>query len=228
LLDSLRPTATGLDQLPAWFLRLAAPVIYQPLTRLFNLSISTGTVPRQWKQAIIRPVPKTPAPTKHADFRPISVTPVLTRLMERTVVTRFLYPAFLAPPTTLSFQDQFGFRPTGSTTAALVYTLHTITSLLNSNPFVIVIALDFSKAFDTVRHSSLLHKLAQLDIPGNVYNWLLDFLLGHSHCTEYNWQVSALREISASIIQGSAIGPAMYVVEAADLHAVTSSWQFAV
>ena len=66
--------------------------------------------------------------------------------------------------------------------------------------------------------------IAQLDIPGNVYNWILDFLLGHSHCcTEYNWQVSALREISASFIQGSAIGPAMYVVEAADLHRYTQS-----
>ena len=70
LLDKLRPNATGLDHLPAWFLRLAASFIYQPLTRLFNLSISTGTVPWQWKQAIIRPVPKVAAPTKHADFRP--------------------------------------------------------------------------------------------------------------------------------------------------------------
>ena len=68
---------------------------------------------------------------------------------------------------------------------------------------------------------SLLYKIAQLEIPENVYNWLLDFLQGHSHCTEYNGQSSALCEISASIIQGSSIGPAMYVVEAADLDAVT-------
>lgn len=99
--------------------------------------------------------------------------------MERTVVRRFLYPALLTPPSTLAFHDQFGFRPTCSTTAALVYTLHAITSLLSTNPFVIVIALDFSKAFDTVRHSTLLHKIAQLEIPENVYNWLLDFLQGH-------------------------------------------------
>ena len=53
-----------------------------------------------------------------------------------------------------------------------------------------------------------------------MYNWLLDFLLGYSHCTKYNGQVSALqdREIFACIIQCSAIGPAMHVVEAADLH----------
>jgi len=58
LLDKLRPTATGLDLIPAWFLRLAAPVLCKPLSRLFSVSVSTGIVPSQWKQAYIRPVPK--------------------------------------------------------------------------------------------------------------------------------------------------------------------------
>ena len=60
------------------------------------------------------------------------------------------------------------FRPSGST--AIISILHSITSMLITNPFVVVIALDFSKAFDTVRHHTLLYKLAQMDIPNNVYN----------------------------------------------------------
>ena len=55
--------------------------------------------------------------------------------------------------------------------SAMKFGTITITSLLSTNPFVIVIALDFSKAFDTVHHSTLLHKIAQLEIPENVYNW---------------------------------------------------------
>ena len=47
--------------------------------------------------------------------------------------------------------------------------------MLLSNPYVAVISLDFSKAFDTVRHSTLLEKLAQLNMPANAYNWLVDF-----------------------------------------------------
>ena len=109
------------------------------------------------------------------DFRPISVTPILSRLMERQVVRQFIYPAFLNPPQNLTFADQFGFRPTGSTTAALVYLLHNITDLLSTNPFVIVIALDSSKAFDTVRHSSLLQKISHLPIQDHVYNWFVDY-----------------------------------------------------
>jgi len=58
------------------------------------------------------------------------------------------------------FSDQYAFCPTGSTAAALVFLLPTITNLLAEQPYVVVIAVDFSKAFDTVRHSTLLQKLA--------------------------------------------------------------------
>ena len=66
------------------------------------------------------------------------------------------------------------------------------------NRHVVVLALDFSKAFDTVRHSTLLHKMAQLDLPDTVYNWLVNFN-DHQHCTEYN-RTSSLTEISASVV----------------------------
>jgi len=72
-LDRLRPTAMGLDMLLAWFLRLGAPAIYEPITMLFNLSLTSSFV--QWKQASILPIPKTSAPTLPADFRAISIIP---------------------------------------------------------------------------------------------------------------------------------------------------------
>jgi len=138
-------------------------------------------------------------------------------MMERAVVRSFLYPAFLKLPPSLSFSDQYAFRPSGSTTAAIVSLLQTVTSLLQSNPFVVVISLDFSKAFDTVRHSSLLTKMAELDLPAVVCNWLVAFFAGHAHRTVYNDEVSSTRSISASIIQGSSLRPASYAVTAADL-----------
>jgi len=66
-----------------------------------------------------------------------------------------------------------------------------------------------------------MEKYAALDLSDNIYNWLVNFFCGHSHCTRYCDQTSALLEISASIVQGSAIGPISYVVTAADLDAVT-------
>ena len=112
--------------------------------------------PRQWKQAWIRPVSKVTAPTQHSDFRPISITSVLTRALERMIVQDLIYPALQNPTTSLVFHDQFAFRPSGSTTAAILTLLHKVTHLLLTNPYVIVIAIDFSKASNTVRHHTCL------------------------------------------------------------------------
>jgi hypothetical protein len=125
------------------------------------------------------------------------------------------------PPSSLDFGDQFAFHPTGSTTTAIITLLDHITRLLISNPYVIVIAIDFTKAFDTVRHSSLLEKMATLAIPEHTQNWIQDFLSQRSHCADYHNERSPHLEINASIVQGSVIGPASYVITAADLHTVT-------
>ena len=134
--------------------------------------------------------------------------------------------SILNAPATLSFSDQFAYRPTGSTTAAIITILHRVTHLLATNPYVIVIALDFSKAFDTVRHHTLLDKITELDIPDYSYNWLTYFFARHSHQTHYGGSVSQIQCISANIIQGSAIGPTSYVVTASDLHTIYHGNEF--
>ena len=78
------------------------------------------------------------------------ITPVFTRLTQRVVVRQYIYPALSSPPPTLQLDDQFAFRPTGSTTAAIVHLLDSVINLLEIEPYVIVISLDFYKAFDTV------------------------------------------------------------------------------
>jgi len=132
-----------------------------------------------------------------------------------------VYPTIPTPPAALSFKEQHAFRPTGSPTPAIISLLHTVTNMLITNPYVIVLSLDYSKSFDTVRHATLMEKLAQLDLPDSVYNWLTHFFGGHTHCTMYQGQPSSFESISASIIQGSGIGPATYIVNAADFHPVT-------
>ena len=128
-LDTLKPTATGLDGIPAWFLRLGAPIFAAPLARLFNQTIMEGTEPQQWKTASITPIPKVPRPTKPSEFRPMSVTQVLSRSLEKNVVRHHIYSALRDPPPQLNFEDQYAFRPTGSTTAAIIAILHTVRSI---------------------------------------------------------------------------------------------------
>jgi Reverse transcriptase (RNA-dependent DNA polymerase) len=206
-LDRLQPTVTGLDDLPAWFLRLGASVFAKPLAGLFNLSILASIVLKQWKQAQIRPVPKINKPHQPADFRPISITAVLARILERMVVSSYIYPSLILPSPTLIFADQYAFRPTGSTATAIISIMHHVTHLLAGNPYVIVIAIDFTEAFDTVRYAALVDKLATPQLPDNVCNWLGDFFAQRTHCTAYGGEKSSNLEIMASIWRRKIIQP---------------------
>ena len=160
---------------------------------MLNLSLSSSVVPQQWKLAKILPLPKVSTPLVPADFRPISITPVLSRVLERIVVTDYIYPSLQSPPPGLNFSDQFAFQPSASTTAAIIHLLHNISNLLISNPYVVIYALDFSKAFDSVRQSAVLRKYSRLNLPDNIYNWIEAFFQDHKHCTRFGEYVSQFR-----------------------------------
>jgi len=147
LLDTLLSTAMGLDNIPAWILQIGSPFFSASIRDMINLSLSSSTVSKQWKATSILSKHKTRSPLTPSDYRPISITPVLSRLLERI---DYIYPFFQSLPPNLSFLDQFAFQPTASTTVALIHLLHTMTTLVQTNHYVIVYALDFSKAFDSV------------------------------------------------------------------------------
>jgi len=128
-----------------------------------------------------------------------------------------IYPAIQRKYAGLNFADQYAFRPSGSTAAALNALLHTVCAMLSSNSYIHVFALDFSKAFDSVRHQTLMEKVAKLDITDNTYNWIASFLTGHMHSTKYGNVTSSVATVTASIIQRSGIGPPSYLITAADL-----------
>ena len=107
MLDHLHHTAEGRDGLPAWFLRLSAPVLSGILAHLMNQSFAQTHVPTQWKTSIIHPVAKIDQPRVPADFRPISITPVLSRLLERIIVQTYIYPSFTQSPMDGLLTDQF-------------------------------------------------------------------------------------------------------------------------
>ncbi|MFZ2538227.1 MAG: reverse transcriptase family protein, partial [Oscillospiraceae bacterium] len=218
ILDKLKPTSPGPDGIPSWFIRISAPLLAKTLSDLYNLSLARSEVPTQWKTSIITPIAKISQPNGCSDFRPISVTSILSRVLEKLVVRIFLYPALTNPDYTHLFADQFAFRPTGSTTAALINLTQTMAEMLQNYPYVHLISLDFSKAFDTVRHSTLLTKLSALPVEDEVHNWLINYLSGRTHSTKFNGDISCTLPINASIVQGSGIGPISYVINASDLH----------
>jgi hypothetical protein len=212
MLDHLQSSSAGPDGVPSWFLRLAAPIIASPLAWLLNLSLNSGTAPLQWKSALITPIAKIPNPVEAADFRPISVTSILSRCTEKDIVRRFIYQCMRQGELSAALGNQFAYRPSGSTSAAIISLLQAVTSLLENQPYVRLIALDFSKAFDTLKQSTLIDFLAGLDLPDNIFNWLVDFFRDRSHRTKRGANVSNEQSFNAGVVQGSAIGPAAFIL----------------
>ena len=154
---------------------------------------------------MITPVPKVPASVCLSDYRPISVTPHLSRIAEKIIVHHWLYHAIPAD----NLVDQYAFKPTGSTTAALVYFTHEVTKMLEHNNYVRCL---MSKAFDTVDHVILLSKLVQLKLPGFVRSWICSFLSGRGQQCKVNGALSDSASIGLSIVQGSGIGPINFIL----------------
>lgn len=213
MLDKLKCTAAGTDELPFWFLKLAAPIISAPLTHIINCSVQSGIVPSQWKSAVIKPIPKVAKPLKFSDMRPISVVPILSRVTERLVVKE-LRPAFSS---SVALANQFAYQPTCSTTAAIIEILSYVTTLLKNNTHVFLLTFDYSKAFDTISHAAVASSLTQFKIMDNFYNWIVDFLSGRQHCTDFQGNQSDYACINAGVIQGSVMGPTLFNLTASSL-----------
>jgi hypothetical protein len=184
-LSSARGVSVGPDGLPSWFLSSMAHLLSAPISYLFKKSLLESYIPPQWKESKITPIPKTPNPNSEADFRPISITSVLCKILEKFVVHKYYYPILTDPDENYIYSDQFAFRPSGSTSAALIALTHHLLESVKCEPYVRLVSLDFSKAFDTVRHNSLALQLASMPIPDFVYNWVLALLQNRVHCTKF-------------------------------------------
>ena len=108
--------ATGLDGLRARLLRDAAPVIARPITYLVNLTISTGVIPSEWKDARVAPIFNSGERNDESNYRPIFVLPLVSKVMERAVQVQVL--TFLTVHDLLSF-NQLGFRVKHATETAI-------------------------------------------------------------------------------------------------------------
>ena len=216
-LDKLKSTSSGPDGIPFWFFRLAAHLLAGPLAHIYSLSLNSAVVPTQWKKAIITPIAKISKPVALTDYRPISVTSVLSRILERHIVSTYVYPALLDPPLDLDFTNQYAFRPSGSCTAALIAILADVSDLLKKNDCVILIALDFSRAFDSIKHEKLFENYYKLKLQNKAYNWLLSFFKNRTHSTKFMGLESTELVINSSVVQGSGLGPASYSVAASGL-----------
>ncbi len=165
---------TGIDNIPAKALKIAANIIGPSLAWIFNLSIKTGIYVDEWKKARVVPIYKSNNRQKCENYRPISILPTISKILERSVFNQIY--KFLNDNSLLS-KYQSGFRPKNSTLTALIQMCDTLYENMDNGELNGVVFLDIRKAFDSINHTILLHKMkVQFGITNVELDWFSSYL----------------------------------------------------
>ncbi len=212
MLESVDPgKAPGSDDILPSLLRGCADMLAPSLTSIFNQSMRSGIVPAGFKIANITPLLKSSKldATLPVNYRGISLLPVASKLLERIVqdelVSHFEYGNVLN-------DLQFGFRHGRSTEDLLAKAVSDWSRNLDNGLTTVVAFIDLSKAFDKVKHQSLLVTLQQCGVGGTVLQWLASYLNDRHQrvCVDSTMGKCPLMAVQQGVPQGSILGPLLF------------------
>lgn len=213
----------GPDGIQSWMLRDFAGILCKPVASMFNSSLRDGYLPELWKKATIIPIPKnSPAKSIEKDLRPISLTCLLCKELERFVV-KWIREDIKDKID----KNQFGNIKGCSTTHLLVKLLHNCHMEMDKgNQFVRLVFVDFSKAFDRVNHNILIEKMESLDVKPHLVNWIKGFLLQRMHQVKIGNHRSEWLTIKGSVPQGTIFGMDGFVIHVNDLKPYLETYKY--
>lgn len=210
IICGLKPnTAPGPDGISVQFIKILKNLIAEPLAAIINTSLTTGIVPDDWKFAAVVPIHKGGDTDSPNNFRPISLLPVFSKILERVVNKRLVdyieSNNFLSP-------NQFGFRKKRSTEDAVKLLTDHIVQNLDDGSACVGVFLDIAKAFDTVSIPILLKRLENIGVRGIALDWFASYLTGRQQCLKIDSRVSSPGKLSFGVPQGSVLGPTLFLI----------------
>lgn len=209
IVQNIKSKATGNDEIGRIMLMYIFKHVLPALTHIINFSLSCGQFPDSWRKAHVLPLPKCPNPALPNQFRPISILPFLSKVIESIVhkqVTDYLTTAEL-------FNTyQSGFRAGHSTTTALLRVTEDIRTNMQNTHVTILVLIDFSNAFNVVDHDVLLAVLESLNFSPIAHKWFSSYLKGRKQIIRDGQRFSEWRELVAGVPQGGILSPLLFSV----------------
>ena len=220
IITNLKDTSAGYDGINSNILKKTYVNILDTLTYILNLSIEQGFFPDCLKIAKVIPLYKSGDAKAFSNYRPVSVLPVFSKILERLMYNRMI--KFINKNNIL-YQYQFGFRQNRSTNMALITLVDKISSAIDNGECVIGVFIDLRKAFDTVDHNILISKLNKYGFRGLSQKWLNDYLSNRQQFVQYNETTSVYQSITCGVPQGSILGPLLFILYVNDIANVSKS-----
>ena len=210
-LRKLKKGDGGSSSLPFWIFRDNSLFLSRPIVGIFNKCFSLGCFPSVLKFADVIPVPKVTHPTEPTHFRPISILPVLSKVMEKIVLHEWFLPSLGHKVDPL----QFAYFPGAGkgTSCALTFISHHILKFLDGKSGAVrILAADLSKAFDKLPFVSILSALVKFQLPRLAVILIKDFLCNRWQRVSFDSCSSGWSSIMSGVPQGSVIGPFLFAL----------------